>query len=482
MLSSLRGTLVLLWAFIAVVCGALAFQLHGLFELGIGGEVTQVRQSVERSAQGLKQAFDLYASSFSEPPADFGSSDRERELLLLLDLVLGQHYGIEGGFWSPQGKFIAYSFPTHEPLKRDVPEAESGRISDLNQRVLSTQKAATARFDAAGEVLFLHALPVRANLIIWTMGRAHVRAAAAFEKLAVGFVALLSLILATGGLIVWYLHGWSRRLLGVERQLGSFQLDSQLPKTGLQELDRLITAFNRQTERLRESQDHAQQLSNQLHRAERLMALGRMSAGLAHEIRNPLGTIRLHVENASVKAEDDRQKRTFQTILGEIARLDDLMERLLAIVRLDKLTVKPTPLRPWLEECVNRFRHDSHAVRLEFDAPEAEWPMDGPQMARALDSLLTNAVRHTPKDGWVRVHAERQENGGCYIMVEDSGPGVPEGLREKVFEPFASFRSDGTGLGLAIAREIVEAHGGTIVCTAGTVGARFEVRWPWREC
>ena len=481
MLRSLRGTLALLWVFVVVVCGALALQLYGLFELGIGGEVTQARQSVERSATGLKKAFDLYLSSFSVPPVNFDGSDGRHELRLLLDLVLGQHYGIEGGFWSPQSKFIAYSFPTHEPLKRDVPEAESGRITDLNRRVLSAQKEATARFDAGGEVLFLHALPVRPDLAIWTMGRAHVRAAAAFEKLAAGFLVLLLLMLSTGGLILWYLQSWGRQLLRVEGQLESSPPTSKLPRTGLRELDRLIAAFNRQTENLRESQERAEQLHSQLYRAERLAALGRMSAGLAHEIRNPLGTIRLHVENALLKAENDRQKRALNAVLGEIARLDDLMERLLAIVRLDKLTIRPVPLRPWLEECVNRFRHEGVAAQIEVDAPEAEWPMDEHQMARAMGNLLANAVRHTPKDGWVRLRAERQEND-CCLTVEDSGPGVPEELREKIFEPFASFRSGGTGLGLAIAREIVEAHGGTIVCTGGTGGARFEIRWPWREC
>jgi len=101
-------------------------------------------------------------------------------------------------------------------------------------------------------------------------------------------------------------------------------------------------------------------------------------------------------------------------------------------------------------------------------------------LARALDNLLGNALRHTPKNGWVRISAERREND-CLLAVEDSGPGIPKDLRGKIFEPFVSFRSNGTGLGLALVREIVEAHGGTIVCTQGTIGARFEMRLPWRE-
>lgn len=104
MLRSLRGTLALFWVFVVVVCGALALQLYGLFELGIGGEITQAQQSVERAATGLKKAFDLYVSSFSVLPANFDGSDGRHELRLLLDLVLGQYYGIEGGFWSPQSK------------------------------------------------------------------------------------------------------------------------------------------------------------------------------------------------------------------------------------------------------------------------------------------------------------------------------------------------------------------------------------------
>ena len=80
-----------------------------------------------------------------------------------------------------------------------LPVARINRIAALNQRVIAAQKEETAQYDAAGEVLFMHALPVRSDLVIWTMGRAHVRAAAAFERLAVGFVALGTWVAAAPG-------------------------------------------------------------------------------------------------------------------------------------------------------------------------------------------------------------------------------------------------------------------------------------------
>jgi signal transduction histidine kinase len=478
MVTSLRGTLTLLWLFVVVVCGALAIQLYSLFQLGIGGQVTEARRSVVDAAKGVAQQFDLYLSSFTDSRPNFGDTDRQRELLLLLDLGLGRYSGIEGGFWSPKNHFIAYSFPTHQPVKRDVPEAESSRISELNQKVFSTHKEATVRYDSAGEVLLIHATPANSDLVIWTMGRAHVGAAAAFEALAAGFVGLLLLMLVTGAVILWYLHNWGRRLSQLEQQLAESQQD--LTKTGLRELDRMIVAFNHQTQRLRESQERSERLTQQLNRADRLAALGRMSAGLAHEIRNPIGAMRLQAENALAKTNDAAQQRIYQNILREIARLDDLLERLLAIVRLDKLKICRTSIRRFLEECVNRFREGSPTIKLEAIAPDIDWSFDTHQMSRALDNLVSNALQHTPAGGWVQVTAEQREQD-CYLTVEDSGLGVEPERREKIFEPFTSFRSNGTGLGLAIAREIVEAHGGTISCTQGAHGARFEIRLPWRE-
>jgi signal transduction histidine kinase len=399
---------------------------------------------------------------------------------MMLDLVLSHYEGIEGGFWSPGSNFLAYSFPTHESVKRDVPQAESERILTLNRRVLQTGRNEVARFDSASEVLLLNAIRVSPNLVVWTMGRAHVRAASAFEKLTAGFIVLLVLMLSTGGLILWCLHTWERKLSLVEEQLRSFPGDNELPKTGVSEFDRLITAFNRQSDSLQMFQEQSNRLSAKLARAERLAAVGRMSAGLAHEIRNPLGAMRLRVENSLAKSNDESQERTFQLILGEIARLDDLLERLLAIVRLEKLCIKKAALLRLVEDRAYHFRQEGSAARIEVTGPDIEWTIDERQITRALDNLLLNALRETPAQGWARISL-MPEGKTCSIIVEDSGPGVLPKNREQIFEPFVSFGSNGAGLGLAIVREIVEAHSGTIVCAESATGARFEIRLPWRE-
>jgi signal transduction histidine kinase len=266
-------------------------------------------------------------------------------------------------------------------------------------------------------------------------------------------------------------------LLRIEEQLGPAHSDAKLPRTGLKELDRLIAAFNHQTESLSEAQRASRELSVELARAERLTALGRMSAGLAHEIRNPIGAMRLQTENALAKDTVQTYQKACRGMLQNISRLDDLLERLLAIVRLDRLTPTSTKILPWLEECITPFRNGRRDVSIDVEAPETEWSFDEQHFSRALHNLVANAVQHTPPNGWVKVTAKK-ENGQLEIAVEDSGSGVPKELREKIFEPFVSSRSNGSGLGLAIAREIIEAHGGTLLCVNGSIGARFEIRMP----
>ncbi|HEX4508573.1 MAG TPA: ATP-binding protein, partial [Burkholderiaceae bacterium] len=126
---------------------------------------------------------------------------------------------------------------------------------------------------------------------------------------------------------------------------------------------------------------------------------------------------------------------------------------------------------------------EARRIRLHLDAEPACAQADAVHLARAVDNLLDNAMRHAPEGSVVELRMRRTERGTLTIRVDDDGPGVPDALQGHLFEPFATGRPDGTGLGLALAREVALAHGGDlsyIVPSKG--GARFEMEFPWRAC
>src|SRR5580658_3148316 len=128
---SLRTPLVGLWLLIVVICLALAVLMVGLFQLGVGAEIRSVQAGVSNAGEAIQQRFDVYLASYNPPPKDFADEQRRRELQLIVQLVLEDYKGVEGGFWSDHGGSVAYAYPTYEgeTPKKDVPAAETGRIA-----------------------------------------------------------------------------------------------------------------------------------------------------------------------------------------------------------------------------------------------------------------------------------------------------------------------------------------------------------------
>jgi hypothetical protein len=251
-----------------------------------------------------------------------------------------------------------------------------------------------------------------------------------------------------------------------------------LAETGQKELDRIVSALNRLNARLKKSLEESRELSQRFAKADRMAVVGRMAAEVAHEIRNPIAAMRLRAENALAKSVD-YHRSGLEFVLQEIRRLDDLLERLLAMTSLDELKRAPVSLQPWLNQRLEvlRERAEPKRITLKGDAPDTEWVFDERRITSALDNLLLNALQHTPPDGWIKVVLETRDSL-CRISVEDSGPGVPAEQRDKIFEPLTTTRAEGFGLGLGIAREIVEAHGGRLQYINGAVGARFAIELP----
>jgi signal transduction histidine kinase len=191
--------------------------------------------------------------------------------------------------------------------------------------------------------------------------------------------------------------------------------------------------------------------------------LGRVAAGVAHEIRNPIAAARLQGENA-LAGDDARRRQAIAEMLGQIDRLDALVGELLAMTQ----RVEPKPVRVnlhvFLVAQAERHRETGAAKGLSVNKRGAERTvsLDPVVIGRVQDKLLTNAIRHAPIRGTVIIAAEHGA-GRLILTVEDTGPGVPPDMAERLFEPFVTGRADGTGLGLAIARELTDAHGGQLM-------------------
>ncbi len=211
---------------------------------------------------------------------------------------------------------------------------------------------------------------------------------------------------------------------------------------------------------------------------EHLAHLGEMSAVLAHEIRNPLGTIKGFAQLLGEQAGGE-ERSLVEPILSETRRLENLVGDLLLYGK------PPTPSLRWTkwEETLLPLR--AHAAQLlqgretRVMAAEArvEWETDPALLQQALLNLLRNAVEAIgdSRGGEVRVEVRRPDSGGVTVVVLDNGPGIPKEIRERLFRPFHTTKSFGTGLGLAITRSLARALGGDLTLTsaqpAGTEAA-----------
>ena len=228
-------------------------------------------------------------------------------------------------------------------------------------------------------------------------------------------------------------------------------------------------------------------LEEQVQRAQRLAALGRLAGGLAHEIRNPLGIVRAAAQMLGSELRGDARLGEYTGVIQtEIDRVDRLIEQLLAYARPRPMSRGPVQIGSLIERAVSLTRAygAQHGVQLDIDiAPDL--PVvdgDGELLHQALVNLLINGIQATPRDGEVHVLAmvDMSRNGPAVVLeVRDTGRGIAEADRSRIFDPFFSTRDDGVGLGLSIVQQIVHEHNGVITVTSESgVGTVFTVRFP----
>jgi signal transduction histidine kinase len=468
-LHSLRVRLFGLWLLSLAAGIAVAMLLLQLYEQSANAQVTRAVAEIARACDLIGDRFAAVASEWPGPAPDAALRAR---LAGVVGAALAHRDGVEGGIWEAAAGPLAYAFPTYEGSgpKTDLPIAERSQIEAINRQAAQDGQPADRRTASRAQTLLLHACPLSgpiagpiAGLTAWTMIR--VNAAPGFRPLLLGLGVLFGLLVLMALWLGRTLLVWQRHVHGIETVLAAAGPHGmpEVPRTGERELDRIIDALNDAGRRLVTAQRAAETMAERAARAERLAGLGRVAAGVAHEIRNPIAAARLQGENG-LAGDDIRRREAIGDMLGQLDRLDGLASELLAMTQ----RVSPRPVRielaEFLSDCL--ARHCAVAagrgVALRAGGASGAATLDPAVAGRVLDNLLTNAVRHAPDGGQVTVTVERDATS-LAIVVEDSGAGVAPELTSRLFEPFVTGRPDGTGLGLAIARELADAHGGRLV-------------------
>ncbi len=475
---SLRSRLWVLWALATAAAIVVGFLLLQLYRTSSSAQEQRAEAVVARACDAIRDRFAFYAAGWNGADFALDQPGQLRDLAAVVTVALAPWPELAGGIWlAGSGSLTGTGAVT---------AAAQSLIREANHEASRTEQSALLRVSRGNRLLLAASCPLPSpisGLTGWTL--ASVVRPAGYGSLGLGLGVLAALVL---GIALW-LTGitvvWGRKVGQIEAALSRHDVEMlpELPATGERELDRIVAALNDAGRRLAAARLRSSEMTARIAAAERLAALGRMAAAVAHEIRNPMAAMRLRAENA-LAGDVARQRTALEASLVQIGRVDALIAELLTMTERREPHALPASLAAFVTARADAHRDlaDTRAVSLSVSAPPATVSLDPALAGRSLDNLLLNAIQHTEAGGEVRVAAE-VAGGRVRIEVADTGCGIPSDLRTRLFEPFATGRPEGTGLGLAIARELAEAHGGSLTLadaggeTPGR-GARFVLDLP----
>jgi signal transduction histidine kinase len=317
---------------------------------------------------------------------------------------------------------------------------------------------------------------------------ARVKSRAQTRMLKIMTLAALPSVLVLGILLAYILLNQILKPIKIlSMESGGMEMDRPLPR----EMTALRQRVHNLMENVDQTQSELQQSREHLLQTEKLAMVGKLAAGVAHTIRNPLTSVnmRLFSLERSLKLSQTQQE-DFEVIAEEVRHIDTIVQNFLEFARPPKLKIQSISPSEVVDMALQLLRHrlESYGVQVEVDR-QHRLPMveaDPEQLKEVLINLLVNACEAMGEGGLIVI---REEEGVAeplgpvvVIRVKDNGPGIPKSVRDKVFQPFFSTKEEGTGLGLSIAYRIVEEHGGWLSLKSKEgEGATFTITLPCRE-
>ncbi|MFN0086561.1 MAG: ATP-binding protein [Blastocatellia bacterium] len=383
------------------------------------------------------------------------------------------------------GRLHASSFaPEDEPRAAEAVLASDLSLSDP-ARVVEVEIAGNLYLAFARPLADFNGVPIGQVVVLRSMARAGRLFGAITNRLILVWSLALAAALGLSFLIAGRITKPIESLTASAHELGKGNYDHPVPVDARGEIGQLAGSFDQMRASLRQSQAA-------LLRSERLATIGQMASSIVHDLRNPLATILTAAEvMRNERIDADRRRTILENLVRASDRMDAMLSDILEFSHSSyRLQRKPHPLAEIVRDvCREMESQITHlGIRLEIQIPETiVLDVDGERFARVFENLLVNSVQAFQQNRAVAgappplIEISAFGNSRCIrVEVSDNGPGTPQEIRERLFEPFISHgKRGGTGLGLAIARAIIEAHGGRIgLAEAGRRGAKFFIELP----
>ena len=455
-----------LWVKIVLLNVVIAVSLGLLIGLTVRGVVTSSMRA-ELTKQG-----ESIARNLSDRIADSILLDDFYKTQEALEDVLGTEQDIEYIFvTNKKGYLFAHTFkngyPPHilrwnplidSPLSIQLLDTEKGFIRDIGVKIFRGMNPE------------LH-IGIKEDRISQTLNR--VRNVIA---LTTGIVILFGSVLSC--FFSRFITKPLNRLVDFTRRLSRGEFGGKVNITSRDEVGELAGTFNILSQELKLYRDNIEKSYKQMLRTEKLTALGRLSAGLAHELRNPLTSIKVLFQ--AFKDSTGLTKEDMDVVLSEVNQMDEILTRFLGFAKGDEFNLSEVDINAIIKQLIHltRFQIKDQSIRPVLEL--SELPLvraDRTMIEQALLNLIINAIEAMPHGGTL-TFSSKADNDRVVISVKDTGRGITEGIKEKVFDPFFTTKNDGTGLGLSIVYNIIRLHSGNISFSSNGNGTTFNIELP----
>lgn len=340
--------------------------------------------------------------------------------------------------------------------------------------------------------IFVRGSPKRWGSIKIGLSLEEMRAEILKTRLMLIFIGCGGLLIGAFGavLLARRITGPLKKLVEATVKISKEDFSQKIDITSQDEIGNLAQSFNDMSRKLLLARERMEVASNKLIQAEKLASIGRISAGIAHEIRNALTSVKLNIQKLVQSDRLDETEKEHLSISQEgIGQMEKFVKELLDFTRVSELNLARFSLEQILDESIKTLADTLELKKVVLEKSYEEGSpqvlVDADKLKQVFLNILRNAFEAVEEEGKINISLsllKEQEGSKIRVFISDNGCGIPEENRETIFEPFYTTKASGIGLGLPIARKIIEQHKGTIrVKENAAQGTSFEILIPTEE-